>query len=139
MLTQNHRSADERAVRGLANSYFDALYEGDAGGFARIFHPAAMLYCFTEEPPIILTTDQYLEIVAGRISPAARNDPRFDEVVSVNIASATTAHLRVCTAYLPKRFTDELSLVKTDDRWRIISKLWHYTLSRHTSGTDLGL
>lgn len=29
---------------------------------------------------------------------------------------------------LPKRFTDELTLVRTDGGWKIVSKVWHYVL-----------
>ncbi|PQZ46584.1 hypothetical protein CQ052_21745 [Ochrobactrum sp. MYb15] len=119
---------DESTIRDVANTYFDALYNGDADLFATIFHPAARLFSFADAEPVIIGVEQYLEIVRGRASPASRADPRQDEIVSVEVATLTTAHLRVREIFLPKQFTDELTLAKTSDGWKIVSKVWHYTL-----------
>ncbi|ESX52512.1 nuclear transport factor 2 family protein [Mesorhizobium sp. C416B] len=118
----------QAALRELANKYFDALYFGKADLFAEVFHPAAMLYCFTEAEPVIMGVDKYIEIVRGRVSPASRNDPRRDEVVSIEIASPTTAHLRVKEIFIPKNFVDELTCAKTAGGWKIVSKVWHFAL-----------
>lgn len=47
-------------------------------------------------------------------------------MLALEIPSPTTAHARVRCAYLPKVFTDDLTLVRTDAGWRIIAKVWHY-------------
>ncbi|MBY5460894.1 nuclear transport factor 2 family protein [Rhizobium leguminosarum] len=120
--------SDQAELQELAETYFDALYFGKADLFAGVFHPAAMLYCFTEAEPVIMGLEKYLEIVRGRVSPASRKDPRKDQVVSIEIASPTTAHLRVKEIFIPKNFVDELTCVKTADGWKIVSKVWHFTL-----------
>lgn len=120
--------SDENAIRDIANKYFDALYNGDADLFATIFHPAATLYSFADTAPVIINVDDYLAIVRGRASPASRNDPRQDEIILLEVPTPTTAHLRVREVFLPKQFTDELTLVKTPDGWKIVAKVWHYTL-----------
>jgi hypothetical protein len=120
--------SDENAIRDIATKYFDALYNGDADLFAVIFHPAAMLYCYADAASVVMNVEDYLTIVRGRASPASRNDPRRDEIVLVEVPTPTTAHLRVREIFLPKQFTDELTLAKTPDGWRIVSKVWHYTL-----------
>lgn len=104
--------------------YFDALYTGNAGVFGELFHPDGLLYCATDGTR--LTVAKYLEIVAGRQSPESRGDPRRDEVLSIQIASPTTAHARVREIFLPRLFTDELTFVLVDGRWKIISKIWHF-------------
>ena len=120
--------SDENAIRDIANKYFDALYNGDADLFATIFHPAATLYSFADAAPVIMNVEDYLTIVRGRASPASRNDPRQDEIILLEVPTPTTAHLRVREIFLPKLFTDELTLVKTPDGWKIVAKVWHYTL-----------
>jgi hypothetical protein len=122
------KMSNESELRDLANKYFNALYTGDAILFERIFHPAAMLYCFTEATPVIMSVERYLDIVRGRASPASRKDPREDQIVSIEIPTPTTAHLRVREIFLPKQFTDELTLVKTVEGWKIVSKVWHFTI-----------
>ena len=120
--------SDENAIRDIANKYFDALYHGDADLFTTIFHSAATPYCFADAAPVIINVDDYLAIVRGRASPASRNDPRQDEIILLEVPTPTTAHLRVREVFLPKQFTDELTLVKTPDGWKIVAKVWHYTL-----------
>lgn len=121
--------SDEDAIRQIAETYFDAIYKCDANLFAAIFHPAAMLYCCADAEPLIMNVETYLEIVRGRVSPETRNDPRKDEIVLIEIPTPTTAHMRVREIFLPKQFTDELTLVKTKDGWKIVSKVWHFTLT----------
>jgi Putative lumazine-binding len=111
------------AVQG----YFDALYNGDAELFAMVMHPKVRLYCPTPDPALEMDLGQYQELVRGRPSPAQRADPRLDAVLSVTIASPTTAHVRVQDAYLPRFFTDDLTFIRPKgEPWRIISKVWHF-------------
>ena len=112
----------------LLGKYFDALYNGDMQLFSEIFHPQARLYSAAEPGFLILDVPSYLERVGGRPSPRSRGDRREDEIVSITIASPTTAHARVRELLLPKRFTDELTLVRDNGRWQIVSKVWHFEL-----------
>jgi hypothetical protein len=112
----------------LLGKYFDALYNGDADLFAEIFHPKAMLYSAGEPGFLIMDIPNYLERVRNRPSPRSRGDRRADEIVSITIASPTTAHVRVRELLLPKQFIDELTLVCDNRRWLIVSKVWHFEL-----------
>ena len=69
-----------------------------------------------------------MDLVAGRPSPEKKGDVRQDEIVSITIASPTTAHARVKDIYLPKRFVDDLTFVLIDGRWQIVSKVWHFEI-----------
>jgi hypothetical protein len=110
-------------------SYFDALYEGDTKLFEKVMHPRVRLFSATDQPMLELDLPAYMEIVRNRPSPASRHDPRHDRVLSIDVASPTTAHIRVQDAVLPKMFTDELTFVRVDGQWKIISKVWHYVLA----------
>lgn len=114
------------AILSVLQDYFDALYAGDADAFARILHPRARLFCATDGRLVIMDVPDYLDLVRGRESPAARGDPRRDEVLSIDVPTPTTAHARVRELFLPKRFTDELTLLLTAGSWRIVSKVWHF-------------
>lgn len=108
--------------------YFDALYFGDVAAFAELFHPQASLFCATGDF-VSMDVRSYLDLVAGRQSPSARNDPRQDLILSISVPTATTAHARVQELFLPKRFTDELVFIRIGGEWKIISKIWHFDLS----------
>jgi 4-oxalocrotonate tautomerase len=71
---------------------------------------------------------QYFPIVDARPSPASRNEPRNDRIVSLEFAGPVTAFARVECSIGPKFFTDLLTLIFVGGRWQIISKVFHYEL-----------
>jgi hypothetical protein len=116
------------AVRRVLRDYFDGLYEGDTEKLSRIYHERVRLYCATDPELVELDLPTYLELVKNRPSPASRGDDRFDRIIDVAVPTPTTAHARVECAYLPKRFTDELTLINVEGQWKIVAKVWHYEL-----------
>jgi len=117
-----------KAISELAQKYFDALYLGKADWFAEIFHPDAALFCNTDGDFVHMTVGQYLELVRGRTSPGDLGETREDEILSIIVGSPTTAVLRTREVFLPKRFTDELTLMKFDGAWKIVAKIWDFEL-----------
>jgi hypothetical protein len=131
-MTSTDEDAVENAVRTLseaAGRYLDALYYGDTEMFSVVMHPRARLFSVTEGSLVEMDLPGYLDLVRSRPSPASRQDVRQDEVLSIEVASSTTAHVRVRNSYPPKRFTDDLTFIYTDGQWRIIAKVWHYVLA----------
>ena len=120
--------SDISACTKLAEHYFNALYTGDTDLFARIFHPDAMLWCAAGGSYTTLTVPAYLSIVAGREAPTSRGDRREEAILALSIPTPTTAHLRVSELFLPKRFTDDLTLLKQGGVWRIIAKVWDFEM-----------
>jgi hypothetical protein len=72
--------------------------------------------------------DDYFPIIDKRPSPASRNDPRTDRIISIEFAGPVTALAKVECSILPKHFLDLLTLICLDGRWQIISKVFHYEL-----------
>lgn len=116
------------AVRRVLRDYFNGLYDGDTEKLSGIYHERARLYCATDPELVELDLPTYLELVKNRPSPASRGDERFDKIIDVEVPTSTTAHARVVCAYLPKHFTDELTLINVEGQWKIIAKVWHYEL-----------
>ena len=115
-------------IERLAPSFFDALYNGDTALFAEIFHPAARLYSFGGGSETLLDVPAYLAIVAGRQNPCDRGDPRQDEILAIEVPTPTTALLRTRELFPPKRFTDDLALLRGPGGWRIVAKIWDFEL-----------
>lgn len=107
------------------NEYFDGLYHSDTTRLERVFHPEAIYACATDGNFRCLTMDSYLPMVEQRPSPASRDEVRRDQIVSIDFAGVDTALARVNCAIGEKYFTDFLSLVRVDGRWRIIAKVFH--------------
>lgn len=123
-------SSEYEAVAKVLETYFDGLYHSDTKRLGQVFHPKARYVCATEDKLVDLGMDEYFPIVDQRPSPASRNEPRRDRIVSIEFAGPKTALARVNCAIGPKRFTDLLSLIKHDGRWQIISKNFHFDLDQ---------
>lgn len=118
----------EADIAAVLTTYFDGLYHSDTQRLRTVFHPKAIYACATDGSLLHLTMDEYFPVVDNRPSPASRNEPRRDRVVSIEFAGPVTAIARVECAIGPKFFTDLLTLVRLDGRWQIISKVFHYDL-----------
>jgi Putative lumazine-binding len=115
------------AVLELLSRYFDALYRSDATLLATVFHPEAVYATPTGGELTRLTMDEYLPLVAARESPASRGEDRTDAVESIEFAGPDVAAARVRASIGERRYTDLVSLVRVDDEWRIIAKVFSYT------------
>ncbi len=115
-------------ISQLMQRYFDGLYLSDSAGLESVFHPRAHYVCATGSELVYLTLSDYLALVAARPSPASRNEPRQDKIVSLEFAGPNTAAVRAHCAIGNKYFTDLLTLIRIEGNWRIISKVFHYEL-----------
>lgn len=128
---------DYTAVATVLQTYFDGLYHSDTARLREAFHPQACYVCATEAEAnggklLHLSMDEYFPIVDARPSPASRSEPRADHIVSIEFAGPVTAFARVECAIGSKFFTDLLTLVNVDSKWRIIAKVFHFDLKEES-------
>lgn len=115
------------AVTDVLETYFDGLYHADTDRLAIAFHPKAIYATADETPLLYRTMDDYFPVVAKRVSPAARDEPRRDVIDSIEFAGENTAFARVRCSIGTKDFIDFLTLVRTDGAWRIMAKIFQIT------------
>ncbi|MGL5011056.1 MAG: nuclear transport factor 2 family protein [Paracoccaceae bacterium] len=116
------------AIRAVMADYFDGLYHSDTTRLRRVFHPLAQYVCATETPLLYRTMAEYFPVVDARPSPAGRREIRRDEIVEIAFAGPVTATVRAHCAIGGKYFTDCLTLIRTEGRWQVISKVFHYEM-----------
>jgi 4-oxalocrotonate tautomerase len=120
-------SAFDEVVMVLGR-YFDGLHHGNAALLAEVFHPEAHYYTATEGRLLHLAMPEYFDIVRQRPSPASQGHARTDRIDSIEFAGPVTALARVACSVPPRYFTDLLTLVKLDGRWRIVAKVFEFVL-----------
>jgi len=128
MRVNTMQTTDEEftAVTNVISKYFDGLYNSDISLLKEVFHMQAHYACATDGTLHYLTMDEYFPIVDKRPSPASRNEKRNDRILSIEFAGPVTAHARVQCSIAAKFFTDFLTLIFVEQKWQIISKVFHY-------------
>lgn len=107
----------------LLESYLDALYDGDVASLRSTFHPDALLFAEVRGEIVQKTLDAYLQGVAGRDSPASRNDPYGMSILSVDVlGKIASAKVRVQMA--GNNYYNFLSLLSVGGDWQIVNKLY---------------
>lgn len=115
------------AISKVITTYFDGLYNSDTSKLAQVFHAKAHYVCATNVNNVVhLNMSEYFPMVEKRPSPASHGEQRNDRIVSIEFAGPVTAFARVECSIGPKYFTDFLTFIFDDKKWKIISKVFHY-------------
>lgn len=125
-------AAGKVAIEAVLRDYFDGLYFCDLERLGRVFHPRALYATADETPPLFRTMEEYFPVVAARESPASRGEERRDHIDAIELAGENTAFARVRCSIGARDFVDFLTLIRTDDQWRIIAKVFHFIEYRPT-------
>ena len=116
--------ADQAAIKAVIQTYLDGLYEGDADKLAAAFHPTSALASSTEGTLQVTPRDTWLAAVRTRPSPKSQGAARGDEILSIDVAGPTMAFVKLRCQIPPRYFTDQLSLLKIDNRWQVAQKVF---------------
>ena len=108
----------------VLTKYFDALYECDVEKMSLVFHPQAIYATADEAPFLHRAMEDYFPVLAARQSPASREEPRRDYVDEIQFAGENTAFTRVRCSIGDRNFVDFLTLVRVNNRWQVIAKVF---------------
>ena len=117
--------SDVEKIEKLTRQYFDLLYFADADLIPACFHPEATVNNVDSGELIAIDMAGFAERIKTRQAPASIDEPRDDDLKTIDIASPTTALVKVEVNILYARFFDYLTLLKRDGEWKIISKVFH--------------
>jgi hypothetical protein len=119
----NLMDADVRALRSLAQTYFDAAYEMDADKFASIFHPSSSVTKVGDDGNVGVTPiAMWLAAVRNIKAPKQQGLERHDQILSIDV-ERELALVKLKLQIPPRYFTDMLSCLKVNGTWKIAQKL----------------
>jgi hypothetical protein len=114
---------DARALRSLAQTYFDAAYEMDADKFASIFHPSSSVTKVGDDGNVSVTSiATWLAAVRNLKAPKQQGLERQDQILSIDV-EGELALLKLKLQIPPRYFTDMLSCLKVNGTWKIAQKV----------------
>jgi hypothetical protein len=116
--------ADARDLRVVAQTYLDAAYEMDADKFGSIFHSSSSVTKVGEDGGVTVTPiERWLDAVRNVKAPKHQGLDRHDEISSIDIENGL-ALVKVKFQIAPRYFTDLLSCLKVDGKWKIVQKVF---------------
>lgn len=117
---------DINDVSHALQTYFDVMYECDLEKFDRVFHPTCSLFTMKNGQFNLRPFAQYRAEIAERTPPNSLSQPRMDAILQVAMLSPEIAFAQVRVRLFEKVFIDNLNLLKFDDRWMIVAKIFHH-------------
>ena len=121
-------TSDEAAVVAAALDYFEGWFEGDAARMERALHPGLAKRSLSQVDPEStelrsLTKERMVELTAAGGGKGESPEGGLSIDVEVVQLYGNIASVVVRSAV----YREYLHLVRTDDGWKIVNALWHFT------------
>jgi len=123
---QRTNEADIAAVIEVVRAYYDGMIEGDAVKLGRAFHPRASIVGNEGGGLSWSTLEEFTAECEGAVSQAGPYEWRIEGLSF----EGDTALVRLGGQFAGVWYSDDLSLVWTDDAWHIV----HKTFYSHPAG-----
>ncbi|MHC4377279.1 MAG: nuclear transport factor 2 family protein [Planctomycetota bacterium] len=124
MQTQTSQAAQYAEVLELLEHYAQGLYTLDTERLAQAFSPSATYATIQRGDLLTLAIDDYFERLAQRTAPSSDGTPFGYTVNSIRFAGEHTALAELQCSMFGHDYTDFLSLLRIDGRWRIQAKVF---------------
>ncbi|MEM7305023.1 MAG: nuclear transport factor 2 family protein [Planctomycetota bacterium] len=124
MQPQTTNQTDHAAALDVLEAYYDGLYQLDIAKLREVFSPSARYATIANGSLLELSIDEYYARLAQRTAPRDEGVPYGYRVISLRFAGENTALAELECSFFGHDYTDFLSLLRIDGRWRIQSKVF---------------
>jgi hypothetical protein len=120
--------AERAAIVATARDYFEGWFDGDAERMERALHPALAKRSLRQVEPAdpqlrSVTKEQMVAWTAQ--GEGKTHDPAAGRRIDVELVDL---HGNIASAVVRSDvYREYLHLVRTDEGWKIVNALWHYT------------
>ncbi len=116
--------SEKAAVESVIQMYFDASYGGDGWKVREIFHEAAHIYGLDKNGALNdWDLPFFANLVSSSVSSKSMGLARQDKILSLDFTGENTAVARVSLRVRDTLFTDILSFVKFNGKWKVMAKV----------------
>ena len=120
-MSQLTNEADIAAVTEIVRIYYDGMVAGDEAKLARAFHPRACIVGNERGEFTWATLDEFVAECKALVASAGPHQWRIDGLSF----EGDTALVRLGGQYAGVWYSDDLSMVRIDDGWRIVHKTFY--------------
>jgi hypothetical protein len=118
------QSLDREHISVVIRNYVEGMVFADEVLLRHAFHPACRIIGHYHGELEWLSLDDFISAIKAE-GPAPKEVKPFWETLSVDITGDAAA-VKVMDDYIGMRFTDYLSLLKINERWMIVNKLYFF-------------
>lgn len=120
-------SLDRSTIMGVMDQYFDGLYRADPPTLRSVFHDDLRYVNATRIGYVAKDLEGYLDEVGKRVPPDEAGDQRNPKVLQIVPASDSVVFVRATMSMMGRNYNDALTLIDTDDGWKIVAKVFSHT------------
>ena len=125
-----HKLNPYEDIVSVMQSYFDGLYHADSKILANVFHPDARYVNTVVGDYMNFSRLEYLDIIDQRTPPASSGELRNDQILSIVFGGLHMAFVMAEMTMMGRKYIDFLTLTFDENSWRIMSKVFTYTLKQ---------
>lgn len=114
------------AIEVVIHDYLDGIHFGDLAKLRHVMHADCRMISVSKETYANTDMETYFEAVESRRSPHEVGEPREDRILEISGPDDRVATVRLECLVLGKACHDTLTLMRTGNRWSIISKVFSY-------------
>ncbi len=116
---------DLESIRKVIDLYIDGVRNGNVETLKKAFHPQSSMFGWLGKDLFITPIQGLYDYIASTPVPAKTGEPTVFVITSIQVTgNAATVALAMDT-YHAHDFMDYFQLLKVEDRWWIICKLFH--------------
>ena len=120
-MSERTNEADIAAVTEVVRAYYDGMMTGDEAKLARAFHPRACIVGNEGGESTWATLDEFAADCKRAVAQAGPYEWRIDGLSF----EGDTAMVRLGGQYAGVWYSDDLSILRIDDAWRIVHKTFY--------------
>ena len=110
----------------VIEAYFDGLYQADSDILKPLFHADARYINAVAGDYMNYSMGEYFAIVKDRKSPATLGQSREEHIISLEFDGEYMGFAKLSMTMLGRKYLDYLTLMYSDNRWQIVSKVFSY-------------
>jgi len=120
-ISKRTNEADIAAVTDIVRAYYDGSMEGDEAKLIRAFHPRACIVGNEHGKLSWATLGEYVAECKEAVAQAGPPEWRIDGLSF----EGDTALVRLGSQFAGVWYSDDLSMLRIDDAWRIVHKTFY--------------
>ncbi|SEC25315.1 Putative lumazine-binding [Tenacibaculum sp. MAR_2009_124] len=110
-------------IESLIENYFEGIFYGEVKKLENCFYENTLIHGDIKGEAYLKNVQEYVEGVKNRQSPSELNETFKMNIIGVDVIG-NTAMVKAHVPMLGYNYYDYLSLVKIDNHWKIVNKIF---------------